>query len=231
MKAFMDRDFLLENETARTLFHKYAENQPIYDYHNHLPPREIAERKQYENLTQLWLAADHYKWRAMRACGVDERYITGDAPEYRKFQKWAEVVPQLVGCPLYHWVLPESSVKEEPLYTGEVSDNTQTVISEDENGSTVDLSGSVTKEEAQETKPTDKPVPIGDTTNKDEVPSYPEEVPVTAPEVQVPADNSESSHPGQVYDPVFGWIDTGNTTYDVVDSDGDINKQIGTMGE
>ncbi len=103
MRAFMDRDFLLENETARTLFHKYAENQPIYDYHNHLPPREIAERKQYENLTQLWLAADHYKWRAMRACGVDEQYITGDAPEYEKFQKWAEVVPQLVGCPLYHW--------------------------------------------------------------------------------------------------------------------------------
>ena len=125
--------------------------------------------------------------------------------------------------------VPEASVKEEPLYTGEVSDNTQTVISEDESGSTVDLSGSVTK--AQETKPTDKPVPIGDTTNKDEVPSYPEEVPVTAPEVQAPADNSESSHPGQVYDPVFGWIDTGNTTYDVVDSDGDINKQIGTMGE
>lgn len=88
MRAFMDKEFLLENETARTLFHKYAENQPIYDYHNHLPPREIAERKQYENLTQLWLAADHYKWRAMRACGVDERYITGDAPEYRKFQKW-----------------------------------------------------------------------------------------------------------------------------------------------
>ena len=103
MKAFMDKDFLLENETARTLFHKYAENQPIYDYHNHLPPREIAERKQYENLTQLWLSADHYKWRAMRACGVDEQYITGDAPEYEKFQKWAEVVPQLVGCPLYHW--------------------------------------------------------------------------------------------------------------------------------
>lgn len=108
MKAFMDRDFLLENETARTLFHKYAENQPIYDYHNHLPPREIAERKQYENLTQLWLAADHYKWRAMRACGVDERYITGDAPEYRKFQKWAEVVPQLVGCP--HDPVPRSAV-------------------------------------------------------------------------------------------------------------------------
>jgi glucuronate isomerase len=67
----------------------YEGIQPIYDYHNHLPPREIAERKQYENLTQLWLAADHYKWRAMRACGVDERYITGDAPEYEKFQKRA----------------------------------------------------------------------------------------------------------------------------------------------
>ena len=67
MRAFMDKEFLLENEIARTLFHKYAENQPIYDYHNHLPPREIAERKQYENLTQLWLAADHYKWRAVPA--------------------------------------------------------------------------------------------------------------------------------------------------------------------
>ncbi len=103
MKAFMDRDFLLESEFAKTLFHTYAENEPIYDYHNHLPPKEIAERKKYENLTQLWLAADHYKWRAMRACGVDERYITGDAPEYEKFLKWAEVVPQLAGCPLYHW--------------------------------------------------------------------------------------------------------------------------------
>ena len=103
MKAFMDRDFLLENETARALFHTYAENQPIYDYHNHLPPQEIAERKRYENLTQLWLTADHYKWRAMRACGVDEQYITGGAPEYEKFRKWAEVVPQLTGCPLYHW--------------------------------------------------------------------------------------------------------------------------------
>ena len=103
MKEFMDKDFLLENETARTLFHKYAEHQPIYDYHNHLPPREIAERQKYENLTQLWLTADHYKWRAMRTCGVEERYITGNAPEYEKFQKWAEVVPQLIGCPLYHW--------------------------------------------------------------------------------------------------------------------------------
>lgn len=90
--------------------------------------------------------------------------------------------------------VPEASVKEDPLYTSEVSDNTQTVISEDESGSTVDLSGSMTKDEAQETKPTEKPVPIGDTTNKDKVPFYPEEVPVAAPEVQALADNSESSH-------------------------------------
>ena len=104
MKAFMDRDFLLENETARTLFHKYAENQPIYDYHNHLPPREIAERKQYENLTQLWLAADHYKWRAMRTNGVDEKYCTGkDTTDWEKFEKWAETVPYTMHNPLYHW--------------------------------------------------------------------------------------------------------------------------------
>ena len=93
MRTFMDKDFLLENEMAETLFRKYAEHQSIYDYHNHLPPREIAERRKYENLTQLWLAEDHYKWRAMRVCGVDERYITGSASEYEKFQKWAEVMP------------------------------------------------------------------------------------------------------------------------------------------
>lgn len=103
MRTFMDKDFLLENEMAKTLFRKYAEHQSIYDYHNHLPPREIAERRKYENLTQLWLAEDHYKWRAMRVCGVDERYITGSASEYEKFQKWAEVMPQLAGCPLHHW--------------------------------------------------------------------------------------------------------------------------------
>ena len=85
MKAFMDKDFLLESETAKTLFHKYAENQPIYDYHNHLSPKDIAEHRQFHDLTELWLETDHYKWRAMRACGVDERYITGKAPVYDKF--------------------------------------------------------------------------------------------------------------------------------------------------
>ena len=123
----------------------------------------------------------------------------------------------------------EASIKEEPLYTGEVTDNTQTVISEDENGSIVELSGSSTKEEASESTPPEKPVPVGDTTNKDEVPSYSEDVAVVSPAPT--SDSSESSHPGQIYDPVFGWIDVGTTTFDIVDSDGDINKQIGTMGE
>lgn len=103
MTPFMDRDFLLDSPAAKTLYHDYAENCPIYDYHNHLSPREIAEKRCFANLTELWLGGDHYKWRAMRACGVDEERITGSAPAYEKFLAWAAVVPQLAGCPLYHW--------------------------------------------------------------------------------------------------------------------------------
>ena len=103
MKAFMDREFLLGSETARTLFHDYAEDCPIIDYHNHLNPREIYERRCYENLTQLWLEADHYKWRAMRVCGVAEHYVTGDASEYEKFEAFAAIMPRLIGSPVYHW--------------------------------------------------------------------------------------------------------------------------------
>ena len=103
MRAFMDKDFLLGTETARTLFHTYAEDCPIIDYHNHLNPREIYERRRYENLTQLWLEADHYKWRAMRVCGVEEYFVTGKASEYEKFEKFASVMPRLVGSPVYHW--------------------------------------------------------------------------------------------------------------------------------
>ena len=103
MRKFMDEDFLLYNETGRQLFHDYAENCPIIDYHNHLPAREIFERQRYENLTQVWLAADHYKWRVMRVCGVDEHYITGDAPEYDKFLAFAKILPRLIGSPVYHW--------------------------------------------------------------------------------------------------------------------------------
>ena len=103
MRAFMDRDFLLHTATARTLYHDYAADCPIMDYHNHLNPREIYERRRYENLTQLGLEADHYKWRVMRVCGVPEYYVTGNAPEYEKFEKFASVLPRLIGSPVYHW--------------------------------------------------------------------------------------------------------------------------------
>ena len=103
MKPFMDKDFLLSTETAKQLYHDYAENQPIIDYHCHLDPREIWEDRQFENITQVWLGGDHYKWRLMRSAGVDERYITGDATDREKFQKWAETIGLAIGNPLYHW--------------------------------------------------------------------------------------------------------------------------------
>ncbi len=103
MKAFMDKDFLLSTETAKTLFHDHAEHMPVLDYHCHIDPREIAEDRQFDNITQVWLGGDHYKWRQMRTNGVDERYITGDAPDREKFQKWAETLAKAIGNPLYHW--------------------------------------------------------------------------------------------------------------------------------
>lgn len=101
--AFIHDDFMLKNETAKRLYHEFAKDLPIIDYHCHLPPAEIAEDKQFNNITELWLAGDHYKWRALRASGVDEYYITGAATDKEKFLKWAEVVPQTLGNPLYHW--------------------------------------------------------------------------------------------------------------------------------
>lgn len=103
MKQFMDKDFLLETETAQMLFHKYAKNTPILDYHCHINPREIAEDRKFDNITQVWLGGDHYKWRQMRSNGVDEKYITGDASDREKFQKWAETLEKAIGNPLYHW--------------------------------------------------------------------------------------------------------------------------------
>jgi glucuronate isomerase len=103
MKTFINDDFLLFNKTARLLYHDYAEPMPIIDYHNHLPPAEIAENRQFENLTSVWLYGDHYKWRAMRANGINERYITGQATDKEKFIKWAETVPKTLRNPLYHW--------------------------------------------------------------------------------------------------------------------------------
>ena len=103
MKAFLDQDFLLQSPTAQTLYHQYAAEMPIIDYHNHLVPQQIADDHQFENITQAWLYGDHYKWRAMRAHGVDEKYITGNASDEEKFMKWAETVPYTMRNPLYHW--------------------------------------------------------------------------------------------------------------------------------
>ncbi len=103
MKKFMDKDFLLTTETAVKLFEDYASKQPIIDYHCHIDPKEIAEDRRFENITQVWLGGDHYKWRLMRSAGVDEKFITGDASDRDKFQKWAEVLSRAIGNPLFHW--------------------------------------------------------------------------------------------------------------------------------
>ena len=103
MKPFMDEDFLLNTGTARTLFHDAAQGCPIIDYHCHISPREIYEDLHYDNITQVWLGGDHYKWRLMRCAGIPERYVTGDASDHDKFLKWAEVLGRAAGNPLYHW--------------------------------------------------------------------------------------------------------------------------------
>ena len=103
MKEFLDDNFILQTETAQKLFHNHAKNLPIIDYHCHLNPKDIAENRQFENLTRIWLEGDHYKWRALRANGIDEEYITGKASDFDKFVKWAETVPYTMRNPLYHW--------------------------------------------------------------------------------------------------------------------------------
>jgi glucuronate isomerase len=103
MKSFLNEDFLLENKTAIALYNDYAKQMPIIDYHNHLPPYEIAEDKQFENITKVWLNGDHYKWRAMRTNGIDEKFITGTASDEEKFMQWAATVPYTMRNPLYHW--------------------------------------------------------------------------------------------------------------------------------
>src|ERR1700761_2182429 len=103
MKNFLDQDFLLQTETAKKLYHNYAAEMPIIDYHCHLPPDQIANDINFENLTQIWLYGDHYKWRALRANGVNEEYITGKKSDWEKFEKWATTVPYTLRNPLYHW--------------------------------------------------------------------------------------------------------------------------------
>lgn len=136
-------------------------------------------------------------------------------------------------------ILPSGQPSKETQIEGSTSDQTQVVVTEDETGSTSNLSDSVTKEDAATSKPQDKPVTTDDTKNPDKQPEYDPSVPTTKPDDTPPADKGtdtpapsapDNDHPGQVYDPVFGWIDTGDTRQDNVDSDGDINKQIGTMG-
>lgn len=104
MKTFMDKDFMLENEVAKHLYHQHAANLPIIDYHCHLDPESIANDRQFDNLGQLWLEGDHYKWRAMRTNGIEERFCTGkDTSDWEKFEKWSETVPYTMRNPLYHW--------------------------------------------------------------------------------------------------------------------------------
>ncbi len=103
MNEFIGHDFLLSNETARHLFHDYAEKLPIIDYHCHISPREIYEDKRFKNITEIWLGGDHYKWRAMRSNGVEEQYVTGNADDREKFQKYAETLEMAIGNPLVHW--------------------------------------------------------------------------------------------------------------------------------
>lgn len=99
----MDENFLLSTETAQKLYHEYAAAMPVLDYHCHISPQEIAEDKQFENIAQIWLGGDHYKWRQMRSNGIAEEYIIGNAPDREKFQKWAETLEKAIGNPLYHW--------------------------------------------------------------------------------------------------------------------------------
>ncbi|MFP5040186.1 glucuronate isomerase [Parasediminibacterium sp. JCM 36343] len=103
MKKFLDENFLLKNKTAETLYHEYAKALPIIDYHCHLPQQQIAEDKNFENITQAWLYGDHYKWRAMRTNGISEGYCTGNKTDYEKFEQWAATVPYTLRNPLYHW--------------------------------------------------------------------------------------------------------------------------------
>ena len=103
MKPFLNKDFLLTTPTAAQLYHDHAAKMPIVDYHCHLDPQQIYEDVRFENITQVWLGGDHYKWRIMRSNGVDEYYITGSAPDREKFQKFAEALPRAIGNPMYHW--------------------------------------------------------------------------------------------------------------------------------
>ncbi|RAJ11048.1 glucuronate isomerase [Chitinophaga skermanii] len=126
MNGFLKEDFLLSTGTAKRLYVDYAAGMPIIDYHNHLPPQEIAENKPFENMTALWLKGDHYKWRALRANGIEEKYITGNATDAEKFAAWAATVPYTMRNPLYHWTAME--LKNPFGITASLNENTAAEI-------------------------------------------------------------------------------------------------------
>jgi len=101
--AFIHDNFMLKNETGKKLYHEYAKDMPIYDYHCHLDPKLIAENKRFKNITEIWLGGDHYKWRAMRSTGISEEYITGNKSDFEKFEAFCATMPYCIGNPLYHW--------------------------------------------------------------------------------------------------------------------------------
>ena len=122
MEKFMSENFMLSSDTAKLLYHTYAASMPIIDYHCHINPREIAENRKFNNISEVWLGGDHYKWRAMRSNGIEEKYITGDASDYDKFKAWASTLPRLIGNPLYHWSHLE--LKAYFGYEGVLNENT-----------------------------------------------------------------------------------------------------------
>ncbi len=122
MPEFLTKDFLLDSETAKMLYHEHAADMPIIDYHCHVSPKEIWEDKHFKNITELWLSGDHYKWRLMRSNGIDEHYITGDAPDYEKFLMFAKTLPKAIGNPMYHWCHLE--LKNYFGYDGVLNENT-----------------------------------------------------------------------------------------------------------
>ena len=136
--ALINDDFILQSEYAKTLFHKYAKDMPIFDFHCHLEAKEIYENKNFDSITQVWLGGDHYKWRVMRACGISEEYITGNKTDKEKFDKWAYVVPRLLGNPLYHWTALELKnffgIEEElnPQTADEIYKKTNELLQKDE---------------------------------------------------------------------------------------------------
>jgi len=137
MKEFLGKDFLLENDFGSVLYHNYAASMPIIDYHNHLPPQDIATDRKFKSITEAWLEGDHYKWRAMRAFGIDEKYITGDTSDKEKFEKWSEVVPFTIRNPLYHWTHLELQryfdIKEilNPKSSSEIYDKSSSILASD----------------------------------------------------------------------------------------------------